>query len=723
MNNPRPAPLNVIPDDPTGYTWGIPEGAIARFGKGAHSRTVNLGDVSLSPCGNYFAAGTGSGLWWYEVSTMSPVSLWETERGLISAVEISVDGKLVVTSNWDGDVKIFDIQNGECLAKMKNKRSNMINIITLSPDNKRIAIPVDKHGKIEIFDTKSGESLLQLDLDVRQEKWDSLTQLTYSPNNEILAATWKIPVDSDGPIISTTRFNPQTYLYHPETGEQIGKYNGGEFTFSPNSRFLAYVCTDDKSRKTKDISCFISVLEIESGERVAYFKGHDKPIASITFSPCGSFLVSSDNGGTLRKWELSTAKEKIVCRYDISSSKNWLQKLIQKIRKKGDSDSVGERICRVEPFYSSEGGLYSAVLPHGTEVIEVWDVESHEKVRTYERLIESIGDEWFTKCPELAIAHALKNREDTTEEQSIMVSLQDATCFPEPIVFSPDGKTLASSGVWNAMILWDVENKQTHTKLVKGGSIYYFTFLDNNNLLIANSYDEYTLQIWELGEPYELIGSISDPGWSRLITFDPTGKRLALCVGPYKEQIPIIWELESDKKIEIDSALKDSICSMSFTSDGRRLAIGSRDGIVQLWEVNAGKQVATVKTPDTIYSLTSSPCGNMIAAGIRKNIYLWDTEELELIRTIKQPTGESDPNSLAFSPCGKYLASGTWWEGGMEKMAIRLWDVGTGENIHSFKGHSTDIQSLTFSPDGTLLASGSYDGTILLWDLKSFLDQ
>ena len=34
MQDRRPAPLNVIPGDPTGTTWALPEGAIARFGKG-----------------------------------------------------------------------------------------------------------------------------------------------------------------------------------------------------------------------------------------------------------------------------------------------------------------------------------------------------------------------------------------------------------------------------------------------------------------------------------------------------------------------------------------------------------------------------------------------------------------------------------------------------------------------------------------------------------------
>ena len=101
-------------------------------------------------------------------------------------------------------------------------------------------------------------------------------------------------------------------------------------------------------------------------------------------------------------------------------------------------------------------------------------------------------------------------------------------------------------------------------------------------------------------------------------------------------------------------------------------------------------------------------------------ICLWCAEQLTTLLTIPQPEQNQRTYALAFSPCGRYLVSGTWWQNGMEKMAIRLWDVATGENIHTFWGHTTDVQSLAFSPDGMFLASGGFDGTILLWDVESF---
>jgi WD40 repeat protein len=84
-------------------------------------------------------------------------------------------------------------------------------------------------------------------------------------------------------------------------------------------------------------------------------------------------------------------------------------------------------------------------------------------------------------------------------------------------------------------------------------------------------------------------------------------------------------------------------------------------------------------------------------------------------RTLKGHKGYG--YSVAFSPDGKHIASGSW------DQTVQIWDAATGAEITTLTGHEGPINSIAFSPDGKRLASASSDKTIRLWSLSGWINQ
>src|SRR5439155_10308828 len=120
---------------------------------------------------------------------------------------------------------------------------------------------------------------------------------------------------------------------------------------------------------------------------------------------------------------------------------------------------------------------------------------------------------------------------------------------------------------------------------------------------------------------------------------------------------------------------------VAFSPDGEQIASASTDGFVKLWRVQTSEVLLTVPRS---WSDDNVPCGTV----------------------------------LAFRPDGQQLATA----GGNYDFTpgdIQLWDIRSGKEVFTLRGHTALVTCVAFSPDGQRLVSGSNDHTVKLWNVAT----
>jgi WD40 repeat protein len=244
------------------------------------------------------------------------------------------------------------------------------------------------------------------------------------------------------------------------------------------------------------------------------------------------------------------------------------------------------------------------------------------------------------------------------------------------IVWSPDGKRIASAGDGKSVHVWDANT---------GATIFKYT---GHSGLLPNVY---------------------------ALAWSPDGTRIASgCSSIGRDKTIHVWDVKTGQTLLRFDALAGlspsfSVLALAWSPDGARIASTCSDKNVHVWDATNGKHLMTYTTPsDWVRDMAWSPDGKLLAvANGDHTVQVWDSETGKVILTY---SGHTDSlRAIAWSPDGICIASAS------NDNTVRLWDAVTGNHIFTYRGHTDWTTAVAWSPDGLHIASASNDRTVHVW--------
>jgi WD40 repeat protein/serine/threonine protein kinase len=302
---------------------------------------------------------------------------------------------------------------------------------------------------------------------------------------------------------------------------------------------------------------------------------------------------------------------------------------------------------------------------------------------------------------------------------SDLLTFKGHTNTVNSVVFSPDGKRLASASGDSTVKVWDAQTGQElFTFKEHTAGVWSVAFSPDGKRLASTdgaALDKPgVVKVWDAQTGQELLSFEGHSGPVGSVAFSPDGKRLASAAwdATTKEMAVKVWDAQTGQdllSLKTGGHASYPGLSLAFSLDGKRLAGGAK-----VWDAQTGQGLLSLKGHSGfVQNVAFSPDGKRLASTDwqegrePRTLRVWDAQTGQELLTLKGADG-----GVAFSPDGKRLASACDKE-------VKVWDAQTGQELLAFKGHSSGVNSVAFSPDGKRLASAAWDKTVRIWDAQA----
>ena len=232
---------------------------------------------------------------------------------------------------------------------------------------------------------------------------------------------------------------------------------------------------------------------------------------------------------------------------------------------------------------------------------------------------------------------------------------------------------------------------------------------------LASASTDGTVKVWDAVKGEKLLDLSGHTASVRAVAYSPDGKRLA---SGGEDNVVRLWDARTGKELAVLRGHTGWVTGVAFAPDGKRLVSGGDDATLRVWDLTADGQPAgepLVLKGHTagLLCVAFGPEGRLVASGgWDRTVRLWDAVGGKLLHTL---TGHDHwVSAVAFGPGGKRLASAGW------DKTVRVWNIDTGTPARpALSGYGSPVRYLAFSPDGQRLATLSGDQSSKVWDLTT----